>query len=118
MAVIKISIHAPREGSDAGGYARQPDMIVFLSTLPARGATRWKPSLARWSPAFLSTLPARGATKICETCEGLIGISIHAPREGSDTRARGTSSSILTFLSTLPARGATCAPNRPNTLWQ
>ena len=34
-------------------------------------------------------------------------ISIHAPREGSDMRARGTSSSILTFLSTLPARGAT-----------
>ena len=130
MAVIKISIHAPREGSDAGGYARQPDMIVFLSTLPARGATRWKPSLARWSPAFLSTLPARGATKICETCEGLIGISIHAPREGSDLRSQSSKHSLAInfyprsprgerhvmkkycgpdkiFLSTLPARGAT-----------
>ena len=79
----KISIHAPREGSDldvvrAGG----PD-DGFLSTLPARGATvddQVLDALER----FLSTLPARGATnravqRLCH-CR----ISIHAPREGSD----------------------------------
>ena len=36
----QISIHAPREGSDglvAEGYAKK---LVFLSTLPARGATK------------------------------------------------------------------------------
>ena len=58
----KISIHAPREGSDlfaarrAGNYSR-----------------------------FLSTLPVRGATDV--SCNGtwLWLISIHAPREGSDS---------------------------------
>ena len=35
----KISIHAPREGSDSEIYARQDGEGVFQSTLPARGAT-------------------------------------------------------------------------------
>ena len=35
--------------------------VLFLSTLPARGATFWRSS--SWpASAFLSTLPARGAT--------------------------------------------------------
>ena len=124
----KISIHAPREGSDlvhlidmgveydfyprsprgerllptgpGGGHAdfypRSPrgerpwcwrlmlGRCLFLSTLPARGATlngnQW------WQGfAFLSTLPARGATA---DIDGIgtkrVRISIHAPREGSD----------------------------------
>ena len=79
---------------------------LFLSTLPARGATFfWAMYLA--GRRFLSTLPARGATQAAEmsTCDGLnfyprsprgerplkagvrwwqVDISIHAPREGSD----------------------------------
>ncbi len=78
-----ISIHAPREGSDqriTGGrflpqhfYPRSPrgerpaawtsrsTCCIFLSTLPARGATlRAGRELA--GVLFLSTLPARGAT--------------------------------------------------------
>src|SRR5699024_6814432 len=35
----EISIHAPRKGSDLYGCAGQPNEGVFLSTLPARGAT-------------------------------------------------------------------------------
>ena len=35
-----ISIHAPREGSDPGRMAWPPHTAGFLSTLPARGATR------------------------------------------------------------------------------
>ena len=35
-----ISIHAPREGSDLFGVPAQPKLYKFLSTLPARGATR------------------------------------------------------------------------------
>ena len=68
----RISIHAPREGSDppkAGGD-RLPG--VFLSTLPARGATSSTP------------LPT-GRTKI----------SIHAPREGSDSRQHKEGSTML-----------------------
>ena len=80
---------------------------------------------------FLSTLPARGATHLppaMPTTEGFI--SIHAPREGSDAgpcsgpahpahfyprspRGERLGASLLLvftfiqFLSTLPARGAT-----------
>ena len=115
-----ISIHAPREGSDAfslyllynrgeflstlparGATYDYPHLekrnVVFLSTLPARGATR--PSLRSksrpWS--FLSTLPARGATYLQYVLLLDQAISIHAPREGSDSGSRrysGRSSGI------------------------
>ena len=38
------------------------------------------------------------------------GISIHAPREGSDVWTRGILSMQKSFQSTLPVRGATLAP--------
>ena len=40
---------------------------------------------------------------------GLFGISIHAPREGSDLTMRQIFEAARLFLSTLPARGATPA---------
>ena len=56
---------------------------------------------------FLSTLPARGAT-YCPECRAEVNrISIHAPREGSDSRPIWGWCSTAGFLSTLPARGAT-----------
>ena len=61
----EISIHAPREGSDWAGILRMKGYAIFLSTLPARGATIGKPALLE------------------QTAE----ISIHAPREGSDAFA-------------------------------
>ena len=56
-----ISIHAPREGSDAGHDGSR----VLLDR-------------------FLSTLPARGATLYGDNFRHHFWISIHAPREGSD----------------------------------
>ena len=56
---------------------------------------------------FLSTLPARGATKRINALGQTYSISIHAPREGSDVLAPGNDARPLEFLSTLPARGAT-----------
>ena len=79
-----ISIHAPREGSDMVSVCVPMFADLFLSTLPARGATEHS-----------MTLTLRG------------GISIHAPREGSDRRPILTASYGTVFLSTLPARGAT-----------
>ena len=38
-----ISIHAPREGSDCSAKAISSSVSVFLSTLPARGATGSRP---------------------------------------------------------------------------
>ena len=128
----KISIHAPREGSDGEYLLPLPKLSEFLSTLPARGATwTWSAPAARttdfyprsprgerrwttrcwtlWSDfyprsprgerqigpysayaiaVFLSTLPARGATNWVNKYKEAKYISIHAPREGSDGRRR------------------------------
>ena len=103
---LRISIHAPRTGSDAAfGF------------------------LLRFVCQFQSTLPARGATRKRSTISLTSIISIHAPRTGSDHRRAGSRhaemdfnprsphgerpkiSSALKgkyiFQSTLPARGAT-----------
>ena len=58
---------------------------VFLSTLPARGATAGPSGWPQqYLHKFLSTLPARGATEYKAANDGTTDISIHAPREGSD----------------------------------
>ena len=61
-----------------------PPALRFLSTLPAWGATRRSPPRSGRT-TFLSTLPAWGATISAQT-DGAEneGISIHAPRVGSD----------------------------------
>ena len=46
-----------------------------------------------------------------------IQISIHAPREGSDTVKPGKDKRVFTFLSTLPARGATISPRFASMGW-
>ena len=79
---------------------------AFLSTLPARGATPG-PCGGQHPPVFLSTLPARGATRAISIQQRIASISIHAPREGSDTAALSLLLIAHIFLSTLPARGAT-----------
>ena len=38
-ALLDISIHAPREGSDVTAKDREGVLAAFQSTLPARGAT-------------------------------------------------------------------------------
>ena len=62
---------------------------LFLSTLPAWGATQ--PQSTPYSRrSFLSTLPAWGATGSLLAGGLLAGISIHAPRVGSDRGPSGT----------------------------
>ena len=73
---------SPR-GERQSQYQSQIDQLIFLSTLPARGATGGIVNIAA-RDSFLSTLPARGATHAAQDAEILPGISIHAPREGSD----------------------------------
>ena len=55
---------------------------------------------------FQSTLPVRGATKPGIQRIRIKGISIHAPREGSDP-LRAFLHQPYKFQSTLPVRGAT-----------
>ena len=107
-----ISIHAPREGSDCSAWCSRSTYCKFLSTLPARGATSVICKRALKQGRFLSTLPARGATCIFVASFLSLDISIHAPREGSDTSHLPCLPQRDSFLSTLPARGATGVTSR------
>ena len=102
----RISIHAPRVGSDAIGPCSGCTTARFQSTLPVWGATGrsfvesfkvlFQSTLPVWGATpslrtgqalrarFQSTLPVWGATypSGCWRCCGCI--SIHAPRVGSD----------------------------------
>ena len=101
-----ISIHAPRAGSDCyvAGLPRKakyfnprspcgerlvsPLHLIFTapfqSTLPVRGATDFTFIFVHSRLKFQSTLPVRGATDPSALFCGLVDISIHAPRAGSD----------------------------------
>ena len=126
----KISIHAPREGSDFMVWIACTDQLYFYPRSP-RGERPVVSSPRIRASLFLSTLPARGATlrhrqgqhrpsiSIHAPREGsdledfkqrykeTLEISIHAPREGSDGIALYRYERLGGFLSTLPARGAT-----------
>ena len=84
---VKISIHAPRTGSDVFVLSQLRRLRIFQSTLPARGATKTSAKderLGNFNPRSPhgERLPARlnGGKQA--------GISIHAPRTGSDKSAR------------------------------
>ena len=78
-----ISIHAPRVGSDAIHKAVMRLANKFQSTLPVWGATgKTLPSSMLF--IFQSTLPVWGATLRHTPALAQRGISIHAPRVGSD----------------------------------
>ena len=80
----RISIHAPREGSDVFIRALDAMRAEFLSTLPARGATAAHQGLALVRQNFYPRSP-RGERHVGVAGGQLVGgISIHAPREGSD----------------------------------
>ena len=78
-----ISIHAPRGGSDDSGYPvwAQPTDFNPRSPWGERLLTGWLKSAP---VSFQSTLPVGGATE--DRIKSVIstGISIHAPRGGSD----------------------------------
>ena len=127
----KISIHAPRTGSDERRIDGFNCRDAFQSTLPARGATpargtneaaerhfnprsphgeRPGPGLARKFRAAISIHAPRTGSDPTPQLGGITmtTISIHAPRTGSD-RSAGRCPLLGLFQSTLPARGATLA---------
>ena len=97
MILPRISIHAPRTGSDISIALTAVVRLKFQSTLPARGATWLSACKRRCNCRFQSTLPARGATR--QGAQGGTGdrISIHAPRTGSDGNIIHTISSSDNF---------------------
>ena len=88
---------------------RSASPLVFLPTLPARGATQ--AGVKGVDGIVISTHAPREGSDPLYVFHGRLRplISTHAPREGSDL-GRGLGSGILPpFLPTLPARGATLA---------
>ena len=80
--------------------------VLFLSTLPARGATlalRFRLLFGHISIHAPREGSDYGRRFFAVRCV----ISIHAPREGSDDALPVTIKQKFGFLSTLPARGAT-----------
>ncbi len=124
----RISIHAPRTGSDEKCLRTGTTTLLFQSTLPARGATTPKNILRRITPYFNprsphGERPKHGSTRIpgedisihapCTGSDIFIcpcplykPISIHAPCTGSDATLPHAYRQPR-FQSTLPARGAT-----------
>ena len=83
---VHISIHAPRVGSDLRASASICSTVTFQSTLPVWGATHSSRfPVTVW--VFQSTLPVWGATQRPVVYLAVGGISIHAPRVGSDPRS-------------------------------
>ena len=85
---INISIHAPRTGSDALADLQRSLYAEFQSTLPARGATLFIPTLH--TPAIISIhAPRTGSdARVRDAPTRAVVISIHAPRTGSDLTTR------------------------------
>ncbi len=93
---VGISIHAPRAGSDDCTPRAALPSTNFNPRSPCGERPRL-PFLPRTFRAFQSTLPVRGATRLQGSVYfSALGISIHAPRAGSDNMDR---------------RGAACLSN-------
>ena len=106
-----ISIHAPREGSDDGTHTVSVRTQDFNPRSPRRERRRHR-SLLCVAQQFQSTLPAKGATRVDIPPRRKFCISIHAPREGSDSISGFSSRADFPFQSTLPAKGATSSALR------
>ena len=108
MQSTDISIHAPRAGSDYKGKLRWLSYFKFQSTLPVRGATRWRRPVLSLQGRFQSTLPVRGATSspccpfaVCCTFQSTL------PVRGATLTDAFMAAYEAIFQSTLPVRGAT-----------
>ena len=105
VIVTVISIHAPREGGDLSAFLKTVDKYRFQSTPPARGATErlhFSISISQ----FQSTPPARGATCNCKGYSPISDlISIHAPREGGDWNGRLESNQHIRISIHAPREG-------------
>ena len=81
-----ISIHAPREGGDGVVLLSFLSCSVFQSTPPARGATLDNKSQSTAEKNFNPRPPRGGRPRIQPPPIYCAWISIHAPREGGDSK--------------------------------
>ena len=110
-----ISIHAPREGSDVLIFFVFFAVLVFLSTLPARGATYYFfcPNRLVWISIHA---PREGSDSILLALSESLPISIHAPREGSDEKTFRLLPSDACISIHAPREGSDTRPELGSTL--
>ena len=102
----RISIHAPRMGSDLTTTVKSLMCKNFNPRSP-HGERHGDSHVRGDIVEFQSTLPAWGATIQLYRYQPGLYISIHAPRMGSDSLSLAKRISSTVFQSTLPAWGAT-----------
>ena len=103
-----ISIHAPREGGDCTGrYIARP--CRHFNPRPPRGGRRADRGITVHLTHFNPRPPRGGRLSGPHPELPAYAISIHAPREGGDMTYNRTADFTVTFQSTPPARGATSA---------
>ena len=105
-ALLPISIHAPRTGSDHPCASAAAALPHFNPRSP-HGERRRPPAAANLSGYFNPRSPHGERPYDLSYYVLHQEISIHAPRTGSDFRDGEVLSAEQLFQSTLPARGAT-----------
>ena len=104
--IFKISIHAPRVGSDGSLAYKPSSRHSFQSTLPVWGATHPNAFLLRVDGISIHAPRVGSDNGRIDDLAAMI-ISIHAPRVGSDETVIPDLGVTNVFQSTLPVWGAT-----------
>ena len=94
LSLLEFQSTHPARGA-TGAYYYGCYIQKFQSTHPARGATGSMIRFSRYSFRFQSTHPARGATRENSFFRPVSRISIHAPREGCDSKLYERAESLL-----------------------
>ena len=110
---LRISIHAPRVGSDVEQSPLANTTTANFNPRSPRGERPFGFRDFLGAGIFQSTLPAWGATKAKKGTWISLCISIHAPRVGSDLKMEPGRFASVIFQSTLPAWGATLSTRHP-----
>ena len=105
---FRISIHAPRTGSDSWGGRAFPSSVPHFNPRSPHGERRRTVATGKIIVGFQSTLPARGATGEQAYRVAMGTFQSTLPARGATTWRRADARSSG-FQSTLPARGATSA---------
>ena len=101
MQTLTISIHAPREGRDRHG-SHGNDKVRYFNPRAPRGARQHQQKMIFPQKQFQSTRPARGATRDIPHWHAVLKISIHAPREGRDSKSEQISLHIFAKKAWIP----------------
>ena len=106
-ALLHISTHAPRTGSDPRSRCRGAASWDFNPRSPHGERLRY-PAHVHDLTGISTHAPRTGSDGAPKALpDAGAGISTHAPRTGSDDDVMNALKPILTFQPTLPARGAT-----------